>query len=381
MSRGGKSGTPVLRWVTWWPVPYWTDRFNRLAERNEIRFEAVFLAARGVEYEGLELRPEEWQFPYRILDPRPTDIGFYRHRKLPGNPLPIVRGARSLRLVMTYADPTYMVAAALAKARHLAYSLFIANTRFDQRPQTRPREVVKRLMFRGARSLLVTGPLQREYALAYAPRGCIVEIGNPVDPSRLLGKLKPCSRSVLRDALGWSDEQAVLLFVGRLAMEKDLATLLRAAAHLRTSGLETSVAIAGSGPLEHELRRLASDLHVPVDFRGFLSGAPLAALYAAADVFVLPSSSEPWGLVVNEAMHAGLPVVVSDRVGSQRLVEQGVNGDTFVCGDAAALAARLAPYLRDPVRRRRAGAAARRAVAQQTIDRWIDRVLEGVGVL
>lgn len=380
MQRSSGSRPPLLRWVTWWPVPYWTDRFNRLAERDEIRFEAVFLAAAGTGYEGLVLHPEEWRFAYRILHPQAAAIGFLApHRRRPDNPLPLVRGDSSLRLVMSYADPTYLAAAPLARARGVGYSLFVANTRFDHRPETPARELLKRLMFRGARCILATGPLQRDYALGYAPHARIVEIGNPVDPARASTELAP-ARAVVRRELGWSDEQAVLLFVGRLAEEKEIGTLLRAAALLRESGTDVAVVLAGSGPLEAELRDLAEELQVPVHFPGFVQGAALAGLYAAADVFVLPSSTEPWGLVVNEAMHAGLPVVVSDHVGAQPLVEPGVNGDVFPCRDSEALARRLAPFLRDPVLRAHAGEAARSTIESQTIDGWIDRVFEGVGV-
>jgi glycosyltransferase involved in cell wall biosynthesis len=378
MSGRKDLGAPVLRWVTWWPVPYWTDRFDRLAERDEIQFEAVFLAGRDVEYDGLELRAETWRFKYRVLDPTPANIGFYKHRKVPRNPLPIVSGDRSLKLVMSYADPTYVAAATAARVRGVPYSLFVANTEFDQRPETQPRELLKKLMLRNARSILATGPLQRSYALRYAPQARVVELGNPVDPSRVAAPTQ--ARPRIRAELGWAEDQIVLLFVGRLAPEKDLPTLLRAAARLRSGGANVSVAIAGSGPLKDELRDLARDLEVPVDFRGFVNGQPLGELYAGADLFVLPSSSETWGLVVNEAMHAGLPVFVSDHVGSQPLIEPSVNGEVFPCGQAEALEASLVPYVSDSALRGRAAEAARRRIESQTIDNWIDRVLEGVGV-
>ena len=117
-----------------------------------------------------------------------------------------------------------------------------------------------------------------------------------------------------------------------------------------------------------------------MDFRGFVNGQRLGELYAGADLFVLPSSSETWGLVVNEAMHAGLPVFVSDHVGSQPLIEPSVNGAVFPCGRAEALADCLGPYVGDPALRGRAADAARLRIESQTIDNWIDRVFEGVGV-
>ena len=76
-------------------------------------------------------------------------------------------------------------------------------------------------------------------------------------------------------------------------------------------------------------------------FTGFVNQSELPALYAASDVFVLPSENEPWGLAVNEAMCASLPVVVSREVGcAPDLVRDGVNGYTPAAGDIAGLARR-----------------------------------------
>jgi len=79
----------------------------------------------------------------------------------------------------------------------------------------------------------------------------------------------------------------------------------------------------------------------------------LSAFYAASDCLVLPSEYEPWGLVVNEAMAAGLPVIVSDKVGcAADLVRSGENGVVYRCGDLAALAKALGVVVTDADRRR-----------------------------
>jgi glycosyltransferase involved in cell wall biosynthesis len=96
--------------------------------------------------------------------------------------------------------------------------------------------------------------------------------------------------------------------------------------------------IVGTGPLEEALAEQAKAYRVPVHFVGFKQQEKLADYYFAADALVLASEDDPWGLVVNEAMSAGLPVLVSDACGaSLDLVREGVNGFTFRSGSVADL--------------------------------------------
>ena len=110
-----------------------------------------------------------------------------------------------------------------------------------------------------------------------------------------------------------------LLYVGRFSPEKNLPSLLEAVRRLRGESLPKplKLVLAGYGPLEAELRGLVETLGLKdsVVFTGALAQGRLPSVYSAADVFVLPSLSEPWGLVVNEAMCCELPVAVSDRCG------------------------------------------------------------------
>lgn len=84
----------------------------------------------------------------------------------------------------------------------------------------------------------------------------------------------------------------------------------------------------------------AAEAGIPAHFHGFANQSELPAIYAAADVIVLPSDArETWGLVINEAMACGVPAVVSDTVGcGPDLVERGLTGAVFPLGDLAALA-------------------------------------------
>ena len=132
----------------------------------------------------------------------------------------------------------------------------------------------------------------------------------------------------------------VVLFVGRLEKVKGLSCLLRAYRRLREHRPDVALVLAGEGSLRAWVERVVSEEGIPdVVLTGFMQQEEIPQAYAAADVFVLPSEEEPWGLVVNEAMASGLPVVVCDSVGAWvDLVRDGEYGYVIPAGDAAALA-------------------------------------------
>ena len=122
------------------------------------------------------------------------------------------------------------------------------------------------------------------------------------------------------------------LYVGRLAPEKNVDGLLAAYAEYRRRGGDWSLVLVGDGPLAGALRAQVDQLGLAshVVFAGLRNAAELLPCYAFADCFVLPSTREPWGLVVNEAMASGLPVIVSRQCGcAEDLVLHGSNGLLF----------------------------------------------------
>jgi glycosyltransferase involved in cell wall biosynthesis len=130
------------------------------------------------------------------------------------------------------------------------------------------------------------------------------------------------------------------LYAGRLAPEKNLPFLLDAYAAYARDGGPWDLVVTGDGPLAAGLRAAAGPR---VHFTGARTGRELAACYAFASCFVLASLREPWGLVLNEAMAAGLPLLVSDRCGSSAdLVEAGRNAYSFDPTDERGLALCLA---------------------------------------
>ena len=134
----------------------------------------------------------------------------------------------------------------------------------------------------------------------------------------------------LRGQLGLPENY--FLYVGRLAPEKNIGGLLDAFARYRQSGGRWALVLAGDGPERVRLEAQCAALAIQdqVHFAGLKNTRETTAYYAFAGCFVLPSTREPWGLVVNEAMAAGLPVIVSRRCGcAEDLVLPGANGFVF----------------------------------------------------
>ncbi|MBS0219592.1 MAG: glycosyltransferase family 4 protein [Proteobacteria bacterium] len=143
-------------------------------------------------------------------------------------------------------------------------------------------------------------------------------------------------------------ESRCVLFVGKLIPRKRPLDILRAAKLLRDRGINIDLMFVGSGELDETLMDFARSAGLSVDWRGFVNQSALPAIYGRADVVVLPSSeAETWGLVVNEAMACGAPAIVSDVVGcAPDLIQPGVTGEIFPCGDVPALAQAIETVLR-----------------------------------
>lgn len=146
------------------------------------------------------------------------------------------------------------------------------------------------------------------------------------------------NREAIRSRLGLGAASKVVLFVGKLLEIKRPQDLLFALAGLRAQGVDACAVFAGDGPMRERLRVVAQNLAVPAFFLGFLNQTELPESYVIADLLVLPSSSETWGLVVNEAFACGTPVVVSDAVGSANdLITEGQTGAVYPMGDVEAM--------------------------------------------
>lgn len=167
------------------------------------------------------------------------------------------------------------------------------------------------------------------------------------------------NRANMRAQLGMDPGLPAILYASKFDQRKRPDDLLKAYKKLRLDGVQAQLVLVGTGQLEEILKQRVAHEEIPnVVFPGFINQAGLPAVYAACDVFVLPSSNEPWGLVVNEAMCSGLPIVLAEEIGcAADLVSNGVNGAIFTAGDVEGLTAALRPLLNDPEMRASQGEA------------------------
>ncbi len=199
----------------------------------------------------------------------------------------------------------------------------------EDHPRTGGREFAKSLLLRALFDWAVVG--------GTAHRRYLTQLRFPSD--RVVGCYDVVDNDVIaretaraRQQTAASEQRPYFLFVGRLAPEKNVCGLVEAWLRYRESGGDWRLVLAGDGPERRPLEKqiAASGLSHEVTLTGLRTSEELLPIYAAAGCFVLPSLREPWGLVVNEAMAASLPVLVSARCGcAADLVEEGRNGFTF----------------------------------------------------
>lgn len=156
-------------------------------------------------------------------------------------------------------------------------------------------------------------------------------------------------------------ERTTVLFVGRLQARKRVDALLAACADLPEE-LQPRLWIVGEGPVRSELESFAEAVYPRAEFFGARHGEDLAAIFASADLFVLPGTG---GLAVQEAMAAGLPVIVAEGDGTQNDLVSPRNGWLIPPEDEAALANALREALTDRSRLRQMGAESYRIVADE----------------
>lgn len=173
-----------------------------------------------------------------------------------------------------------------------------------------------------------------------------------------------------RRSHGWGDEDVVVLFFGRLVLEKGIGDYALIVEHLRARGVPVRALVVGAGPAAPRVAEA-----IDAVLTGHLDGEALARAVASADIMIHPSRTEAFGNVVLEAMASGLAIVSADTDSSRQLIEDGVSG--VLCGsrDPKAFADLIAPLAADARRRRELGSAARAASGRYSWDAASDAVL------
>lgn len=288
-----------------------------------------------------------------------------------------------------YHTITHVLAAATQKAMGGAILYREDQTLLNPRPlwKTALKDTGLRWLFRGSYGLFVGSQNLRWFLRWGMPEHRLFYVPYAVDNETLRRKASELAphRSALRAEFGLRPGDPVILSVGRLVEKKQPLSLLNAFQTVRSSK-QCSLLVVGSGPLEHEMQRVAAAEQMrDVVFAGFLDQTDVWRAYACSDVFALMSShDETWGMVVNEAMNFGLPIVASDRVGAAfDLVRSGDNGFVVPWDDVNELASALGHLVESEDLRIAFGKASRARVAPLSYEAaaagLIDAVRASVG--
>jgi glycosyltransferase involved in cell wall biosynthesis len=341
------------------PTPYRMPAFERIAAHPEIDLHVLF-CARSEPDRPWRLE-SDYSFSYEVLAGiSPTwrtkrDTFVY---EINPSILRLLRN-RPHDVLVVSGYSVFAEQAALLWARLTSRPYVLLSESHLGKPRSGWKPLVKRLVLprilSHAAAGLATGSAAVNYLAHYGiPRDRIRIFPNTIDVAGYR-KAADEARSRRRDVLDAFDlPEKFILYVGRLVERKGILDLVDAHAALPTD--VPPLVIVGDGPLAAALVGRAR-----VHTLGFVAPSELPRIYGVADLAVVPSHDEPWGVAVNEALAAGVPVVASDAVGAAvDLVQDGINGLTYPAGDLAALAAALESAL----------AALPPPVASGLIERW-----------
>ncbi len=264
-----------------------------------------------------------------------------------------------------------------ARARGVPFVLWATIWSHPRTPAHALSYLPTRHLYRAADAVVTYGDhVSRYVERRRGDRGHVYVAPQAVDVDHFGAPVPQAARAAAREAAGGGDAELLVLFVGRLEREKGVAVLLEAW-RKAALGDGARLALAGEGSLAAEAGAAGAGIRL----LGRVSSTELPALYAAADVLVVPSVrtatfTEPWGLVVNEAMLQRTPPITSTAVGAAAggLVRDGRNGLVFPAGDSEALAARLSILASARELRESLGVRAREDAARLTPAAWADGV-------
>jgi len=332
--------------------PYRIPVFNALAARDGIDLKVIFLSETDPTLRQWRVYKDEIRFSYEVLPSRRFRAGGLRLLLNAGLSASLKKFSPESIICGGYNYIASWQALMWARRREVRFILWSESNAQDARGLRKPVEFLKANFRERCDGFVVPGKSAFGYLrLLGSPAERIFIAPNAVDNTFFATQAEQAKRepAVYRERFGLP--RRFILFVGRLVPEKGVLDLLEAYAKLE-SGVRSEVGLvfAGEGVSRKELAQQAKRIGPGiVCFPGFAQREDLAGLYALAETLVLPTHSDPWGLVVNEAMACGLPIIVSSVAGcSADLVENGWNGYVVPPRDPEKLSVAIDSLVRQP---------------------------------
>jgi len=373
---------PKLVIITEIIAPYRIPVFNALAQRPEIDLQVIFLSENDPTLRQWRVYKDEIRFRYDVLPSWRQRLGRYNILFNRGLHSALNRIKPDVVLCGGYNYLASWVAARWARGHRVPLLLWTESTAFDLRRRYRVVEFMKKRFLSLCAAFVVSGKSSLNYLqdLGIAEQ-LIFTAPDAVDNS-LFSKLAETAR---RDALQVRARHRLpsryFLYVGRLVKAKGVFELIEAYARLNPDmRSQIGLVFVGDGSEHQKLAERASRiLPGTIQFLGFAQREELPEIYALADGFIFPTHSDPWGLVVNEAMACSLPVIVTSVAGcTLDLVQDGSNGFVVAPGDASQLAAAMANLAEDSGRRMEMGRRSRERIEEYSPAAWAEGMIQAV---
>jgi glycosyltransferase involved in cell wall biosynthesis len=344
--------TPKIVVLTEIIAPYRIPVFNALARRAGLDLHVIFLAETDAATRQWRVYKDEIRFSHQILPAWRWRAG--KHSCLINRGLWSALNAAGPQVIVCggYNYPASWEALLWARRHKVRFVLWSESTSQDARAGRPWVESLKAYFVRHCDRFVVPGKAAFEYLrMLGSPDAHILTAPNAVDNSFFAAQAENTRAHAEEFRVQLNLPSRFILFTGRLVPEKGVFDLLQAYAKLESAvRSEVGLVFAGDGIAREELTQQAKRIGPGIIcFPGFAQREDLARLYALAEALVLPTHSDTWGLVVNEAMACGLPIIVSSVAGcSSDLVEDGWNGYVVPPRDPWKLSLAIGSMLRQP---------------------------------
>jgi glycosyltransferase involved in cell wall biosynthesis len=355
-------------------APYRIPVFNALARHSGIDLHVIFLAENDPTQRQWLVYKDEIRFSYEVLPSWRRRIGKHCLLLNWGAQAALRRAAPDSIVCGGYNYAASWESMAWARRHRVPFFLWVESTVRDLRSRHPVLESLKTRFLRGCDGFVAAGKASGEYLRTYGvPQARIFIAPNAVDTDFFARQAEQVreDEALHRKTLGLPAH--FFLFAGRLVSEKGVFDLLQAYEALGPELREqVGLVFVGDGPAGSALQKRAAAIGSgSVQFAGFAHRQELATYYALADVLVFPTHTDPWGLVVNEAMACGLPVIASGAAGCVAdLVGDGWNGRVVVAGQIAQLTSAMAELARNSELRSLMSRRCRQRIAQYSPEAW-----------
>jgi 1,2-diacylglycerol 3-alpha-glucosyltransferase len=331
-------------------APYRIPVFNALAARPDIELHVIFLSETDPSLRQWHVDKQGIRFSFEVLPSTRVRVGRHKILLNRGVRAALRRARPAVILCGGYNYPASWTAAYWARRRNIPLLLWSESTALDARNLRGPVEWLKRRFRNLSTAFVVPGISARDYLFALeVPGAKVFYAPNAVDVEFYSSHAAQARTSVEAVRRKFNLPERYFLYVGRLVREKGVFDLLDAYSALDDrSRSQIGLVFVGDGPAREELIKQAARFG-SVRFTGFLQKEEAPAVYALAEALVLPTHSDTWGLVVNEAMACGVPVIVSQVAGcAADLVIVGQTGFLFSAHDVEGLLSILRKFIASP---------------------------------